>query len=196
MKNPLRSLYDWTLAQAAKPYALWMLAVISFAESSVFPIPPEVMMIPMILARPKQWLLIGSVAVGFSVLGGAFGYWIGYALFESLGNQVLAFYHAEDTYHKFTQQMNEWGWVIVSVGGFTPIPYKVITIASGAAHMNFYVFMLASLVSRGARMFLIAFLLKTFGPWIRDKIDRWFGPLSILAVALLVGGFLAIRMLG
>ena len=195
MTNPLRSLYDWTLAQAAKPYALWVLAAIAFAEASFFPIPQDVLFIPLILAARQQWRRVALIALVFSVLGGLFGYAIGYFLYDGVGAKLLSFYGKEEAYAAFQAQYEAYGWQIVFAGAFTPIPYKVITIASGVVQMNIWVFLVASLIGRGIRFFLLAYLLYRFGPWIRSFVERWFGPLSLLFLALLLGGFFALKYL-
>lgn len=189
----LRSLYDWTLRLAGHRHAQWGLAVVSFVESSVFPIPPDVVLIPMVLSqRQKAWAYAAICTVA-SVIGGIFGYAIGYFLFDTLGQQILSFYGYQDAFASFAARYNQYGIWIVLIAGFTPFPYKVITIASGVTHLNFVVFMLASIVSRGARFFIVAGLLWWFGEPIRTFIDRYFGLLSFLFMALLIGGFIVAR---
>ena len=191
----LRRLYDWTIDLAARPWAVWALAVIAFVESSVFPIPPDVILIPMILAaRDRAWFYAGVCTVA-SVLGGYLGYYIGFALFESIGEPILAAYHATEKFEEFAARYNEWGAWIVAFFGVTPFPYKVITIASGATDLDPFVFGLASLLSRGARFFLVAALLWYIGPPIRAWIERRLGLTTIIFFVLLFGGFLAIRYL-
>lgn len=191
----LRRLYNWTMSLAAKPYAMLALALVAFAESSVFPIPPDVLLIPMILAaRSKAWR-IAAVATVASVLGGAFGYYIGYALFDVVGQPVLAFYGKEEGFAAFAERYNEMGPIAVLVAGVTPFPYKVITITSGATGLDFWIFMGASLVARGLRFFIVAALLWHFGPPIRDFIERRLGLVFAIAVVLLLGGFAAIKLL-
>ncbi len=190
----LRSLYDWTLDLSAKPWALWALAAVAFVESSVFPIPPDIMLIPMVLAaRQRAWLLAGVCTVA-SVAGGFAGYAIGFALFETVGQQIVAFYHATEQFERFQAGYNEWGAWIVAFFGVTPFPYKVITIASGVTELNLFAFGIASLLSRGARFFIVAGLLWYFGEPIRRFIDRNFGLLSILFFVLLFAGFLLIGL--
>jgi len=191
----LRRLYDWTMDLAARPYALWALAVISFVESSIFPIPPDVLLIPMILAaRQRAWLIAGVCTLA-SVAGGIAGYAIGALLFDSVGQPIVEFYGYMDRYHEFQAGYEEWGAWIVAGAGFTPFPYKVITITSGVMDLNFAVFMVASIASRGARFFLLAALLWYFGPPIRSFIERYLPQLTILFFVLLFGGFVAIRYL-
>ena len=189
----LRRLYDWTLSLAASPFALWALAVISFVESSVFPIPPDVLLIPMIIARPSRAWLIAGVCTLASVAGGAFGYFIGWGLFEEIGRPVLEFYGKAERFEEFSTTYNAWGGWAVLIAGVTPFPYKVITILSGATGLNFWVFMVASVIARGLRFFLIAPLLWKFGPPVKDFIERRLGLVFTLGVVALIGGFVALR---
>jgi len=180
---------------AGHRHALLALAVISFAESSVFPIPPDVLLIPMILAaRERAWLIAG-VCTAASVVGGVFGYTIGALLFDTLGQPIVEFYGYLDRYQEFQAGYEEWGAWIVAGAGFTPFPYKVITITSGVMQLDFGVFMIASIASRGARFFLVAALLWYFGPPIRSFIERYLAQLTILFFVLLFGGFVALRYL-
>jgi len=191
----LRRLYDWTMDLAGHRHALLALAVISFAESSVFPIPPDVLLIPMILAaRERAWLIAGVCTLA-SVVGGVFGYAIGALLFDTLGQPIVEFYGYLDRYQEFQAGYEEWGAWIVAGAGFTPFPYKVITITSGVMQLDFAVFMIASIASRGARFFLLAALLWYFGPPIRSFIERYLAQLTILFFVLLFGGFVALRYL-
>ena len=180
---------------AAKRHALWALAGVSFIESSIFPIPPDVLLIPMVLANRKRAWLIAGVCTGASVLGGLAGYAIGFFLFESLGQPLLDFYGYADKFASFQSYYNEWGAWIVGAGGFTPLPYKVITIASGVTALDLGVFLLASVVARGLRFFLVAALLWRFGEPIRGFIERHMGKLAALFFVLLVGAFLLIKFL-
>ncbi len=191
----LRRLYDWTIRLAESPHALWALAVVAFAESSVFPIPPDVIMIPMIIARPNRAFLIAGVALAASVSGGVAGYLIGWGLFESVGRPVLEFYHMADKFEVFKTAYNDWGAWAVLIAGVTPFPYKVITILSGATGLNFTVFMVASVAARGLRFFIVAALLWKFGAPIRDFIERRLGLMFILFVVLLLGGFYVVKFL-
>lgn len=189
----LRSLYDWTLSLASHRHALWGLAVISFIESSVFPIPPDLLLIPMVLAaREKAWL-IATVCTVSSVLGGVAGYAIGYYLFDAIGLPLLDFYGYADKFAEFQSYYNEFGGWIVAGAGVTPFPYKVITIASGVTQLDMATFIVASLLSRGARFFLVAALLWYAGPAMRTFIEKRMGLLFTLAFVLLVGGFVAVR---
>lgn len=189
----LRSLYDWTLSLARHPNALWALAVIAFVESSVFPIPPDVLMVAMIIARPSRAFVIAGVATVASVAGGLAGYWIGYGAFETLGRPVLEFYGKDAYFAEFQARYNEWGAWAVLIAGVTPFPYKVITILSGATALSLPVFMVASIIARGLRFFIVAALLRKFGAPIRDFIERRLGLVFCVFMALLLGGFLLVR---
>lgn len=191
----IRGLYDWTIALAQSRHALWALAFVAFVESSVFPIPPDILMIPMILARPSRAFLIASVALVASVLGGMLGYWIGYALFDTVGQPVLEFYGKTGHFDTFRAQYNEWGAWAVLMAGVTPFPYKVITILSGVTSLSLPVFIVASIIARGIRFFLVAALLWKYGAPIRDFIERRLGLMFTIAIALLLGGFAAVRYL-
>jgi len=191
----LRRLYDWTMGLAAHRHALLALAVISFAESSVFPIPPDVLLIPMILAARERAWLIATVCTVASVAGGVAGYAIGALLFDTVGRPIVEFYGYMDRFQELQGRYEEWGAWIVAGAGFTPFPYKVITITSGVMHLDFWVFMIASVLSRGARFFLVALLLWHFGPPIRSFIERYLPQLTVLFFVLLLGGFIVARYL-
>lgn len=191
----LRRLYDWTLTLAASPHAMWALALVAFIESSVFPIPPDVLMIPMIISRPRAAFRIAAVATVSSVAGGLAGYWIGYGLFESVGRPVLEFYGKDAYFDEFATNYNAWGAWAVLIAGVTPFPYKVITILSGSTGLNIWVFLAASVIARGLRFFIVAALLWKFGAPIRDFIERRLGLMFTLFVVILLGGFYAVRYL-
>jgi len=180
---------------AARKDAVWALAAIAFIESSVFPIPPDVLLIPMILAaRDRAWRYAAICTIG-SVLGGMLGYGIGYFLFEAAGLPVLDFYGYADKFDSFRAQYNEWGAWIVFIAGVTPFPYKVITIASGATQLDPWVFTVASISARGLRFFLVAALLWWVGPPIREFIERRLGLMTVLFFVLLIGGFVVLKYL-
>lgn len=191
----IKRLYDWTMGLANTPHALWALAVVAFLESSVFPIPPDVLMIPMIIARPSRAFVIAGVALVASVLGGMFGYYIGWGMFETVGRPVLEFYGKDAYFDEFATRYNVWGAWAVLIAGVTPFPYKVITILSGATGLNFGVFMVASVIARGLRFFIVAGLLWKFGAPIRDFIERRLGLMFTLFCLLLVGGFYVVKFL-
>ena len=191
----LRSLYSWTLSLARHRHALWALAIVAFLESSVFPIPPDVLMIAMIVARPSRAFVIAGVATLASVVGGIAGYAIGFGAFETLGRPVLEFYGKDAYFADFQVRYNEWGAWAVLIAGVTPFPYKVITILSGATALSLPVFVLASVVARALRFFIVAALLWKFGAPIRAFIERRLGLMFTLFIVLLLGGFLAVRYL-
>lgn len=191
----IKGLYDWTMSLANTRHALWALAVVAFVESSVFPIPPDVLMIPMIIARPSRAFLIAGIALVASVLGGMFGYFIGWGLFESVGRPVLEFYGKDAYFGEFSTRYNEWGAWAVLIAGVTPFPYKVITILSGTTGLNFGVFMVASVIARGLRFFIVATLLWKFGAPIRNFIERRLGLMFTLFCVLLLGGFFLVKYL-
>ncbi|MEJ6402010.1 YqaA family protein [Yoonia sp. 2307UL14-13] len=191
----LRGLYNWTMSLAGSPYALWALAIISFVESSFFPIPPDVLMIPMIIARPSRAFLIAGICTIASVLGGLFGYYIGFALMESVGQPIVDFYGKAEYFEEFALRYNEWGAWAVLIAGVTPFPFKVITIASGVTQLSLPVFIIASIIARGLRFFIVAALLWKFGAPIRDFIERRLGLVFIIFCVLLIGGFAVIGLL-
>ncbi len=191
----IRRLYDWTLSLADHRYALWALAVVAFVESSVFPIPPDVLMIPMIIARPSRAFLIAGVATAASVLGGLLGYYIGWGLFETVGQPILDFYGKGAAFDDFAQRFNDFGAWAVLIAGVTPFPFKVITIASGATGLSLPVFIVASVIARAFRFFLVAALLWKFGPPIRDFIERRLSLMFVIFCIILIGGFMAVKYL-
>ncbi|PWR02324.1 cytochrome B [Meridianimarinicoccus roseus] len=191
----IRGLYNWTMGLAESRYALVALAVVAFIESSVFPIPPDILMIPMILAAPRRAWLIAGVATVSSVLGGLMGYYIGWGLFDSVGRPVLEFYGKDKYFDDFALRYNEWGAWAVLIAGVTPFPYKVITILSGSTGLSLTVFIVASAVARALRFFVVAALLWKFGAPIRDFIEKRMGLMFTLFVILLLGGFYVVKFL-
>jgi len=191
----LRGLYNWTMSLASSPYALWALAAVAFIESSFFPIPPDVLMIPMIIAAPRRAFLIAGVATVASVAGGLFGYYIGAVLFDSVAQPILDFYGKDQYFAEFAAKYNTYGAWAVLIAGVTPFPFKVITIASGATGLSLPVFFFASVVARALRFFLVAGLLWKFGEPIRDFIERRLGLVFIVFCVLLIGGFMVIGAL-
>jgi membrane protein YqaA with SNARE-associated domain len=190
-----RGLYDWTLRLAGHRHAIRSMAGISFAESSFFPIPPDVMLVPMILARRDQAYLIAAVCTVSSVAGGALGYAIGYFLYDTLGQWLMNFYGMSDGIEQFRAWYDEWGAAIILVKGLTPIPFKLVTIASGFAAFNFPLFLLTALITRGARFFVIAALLKRFGEPIQDFIERRLTLVGILFLVALAAGFAVVALI-
>ncbi len=191
----LHRVYMRTLALAASPRALWWLAAVAFAESSFFPIPPDALLIPMALARPDRAWRFAAVCTVASVVGGALGYLIGYAVFDQLARPLIDLYGYGDRFAAFQDLYARYGLWVILIKGLTPIPYKIVTIASGAARFNFTVFMLASAATRGARFFIVAALLRFFGTPMRDFIERRLTLVTSLFAAGLVGGFLVLKLL-
>jgi membrane protein YqaA with SNARE-associated domain len=188
----LRRLYDWVISLAASPNAVWALAAVSFVESSFFPIPPDALLVPMVLAdRSRAWRL-ALVCTVSSVLGGFLGYAIGYFAFDTIGQPLLRFYGVTEQFDALQQLYARWGAWLIIVKGATPIPYKLVTIASGAFHFDLGTFAICSMFSRGIRFFLIAALLWRFGEPIRDFIERRLTLVFSLGVAAVVGGFVLI----
>ena len=184
-----RGLYDWTLRLANHRHAIRSMGVVSFAESSFFPIPPDVMLVPMILARRDQAWLIATVCTVTSVAGGALGYAIGYFLYDSVGQWLINLYGLQEGAAEFRSWYAEWGAAIILIKGLTPIPFKLVTIASGLAAFNFPLFVLTALITRGARFFLIAALLKRYGAPIQDFIERRLNLIGVAFLAALAAGF-------
>ncbi len=191
----MKRLYDWIMALAGSDRAPAALFGVSFVESSFFPIPPDVMLVPMVIAqRAKAWWYATLATIG-SVIGGAFGYAIGFFAFESVGQPILEFYGKADSFGEFTQWFNEWGVWILIAKGWTPFPYKVLTITAGVTHMPFFEFMLASVITRAMRFFLVAGLLYYFGEPIRDFIEKRLTLVTTVFLVVLVSGFVAVRYL-
>ena len=192
----LRALYEWTLSWAEKPSALGALMALSFAESSFFPIPPDVLLLPLCLSRPKKWYLIAGYCTLFSVLGGLLGYVIGLL---GWGMAAEFFYQfvpgfSPEKFVRVQALYEEWGaWVVFSAG-FSPIPYKVFTITSGVMEMPVGLFVIASVIGRGLRFFLVGWLVARFGEPLKEWIERYFNVLAAAAVALLILGFLVMRL--
>jgi membrane protein YqaA with SNARE-associated domain len=190
----LRGLYDWTLRLGSTRHAVWALAAVAFVESSVFPIPPDILLIPMILAvRERAWAL-ATICTVSSVLGGFLGYAIGALLFDVVGQPIIDFYHFDAAFARFTERYNEAGAWIVAFFGVTPFPYKVITIASGVTNLDPVVFGIASVVSRGLRFFIVAALLWYFGQPIRRFVERYLPWVVLVFCILLVAGFVALKL--
>jgi membrane protein YqaA with SNARE-associated domain len=189
----LRRTYDRVIALAERPSApLWLLGV-AFAEASFFPLPPDVLLIPMALAAPRRALLFAAIATLGSVAGGALGYLIGYALFAKLAQPLIHFYHYEAAFAAFQHKFAEYGVAIILIKGLTPIPYKIVTIAAGAAAFSFPLFMGASLITRGSRFFLEALLLRAFGEPARHFIEDRLGLVTATIAVLILAGFIALK---
>jgi membrane protein YqaA with SNARE-associated domain len=190
-----RGLYDWTLRLANHRHAIRSMAAISFAESSFFPIPPDVMIVPMILARRDQAWLIATVCTLTSVAGGVLGYAIGYFLYDSVGQWLINLYGLQEGTEEFRRWYAEWGAAIILIKGLTPIPFKLVTIMSGFAAFNFPLFVTTALITRGARFFLIAALLKRYGAPIQDFIEKRLTLVGTLFLIALGGGFALLALI-
>lgn len=188
-----RRLYDWVLHWADTPYGVPALFLLSFAESSFFPIPPDVLLIALVLGRPARAFYFAAVCTVASAAGGVAGYGIGWALMDTVGQRIIDFYHAQDYWVKVTAWYAAYDFWIVFVAAFTPIPYKVFTIAGGVFGVFLPMFVVASLVGRGARFFIVAALLWKFGPPVKGFIDRWFNLLCVVFTVLVVGGFALLK---
>jgi membrane protein YqaA with SNARE-associated domain len=191
----LRRLYDWVLHWAATPYGTVALFLLAFAESSFFPIPPDVLLIALCVARPQRSLRFALICAIGSILGGCLGYLIGWQFMAQVGNRIVAFYGLSDKVAYIETLYNTYDAWAVGIAGFTPIPYKVFTIAAGMFKINFTVFILASAVSRSARFFLVGGLIYMFGPRIQRFIDRYFDLLAVTFTVLLVGSFVLLKYL-
>lgn len=190
----VRKIYDSVFHLSKENGAIYWLFAVAFIESSFFPIPPDVMLIPMILAAPKKaWSIAGVATVG-SVIGAYLGYAIGFYFFQLIAKPLLNFYDCLEKFNSFKDLYNQYGAWIVFGAGITPFPYKIITIASGVVHMNLIVFTIASIIARGMRFFLVAWLLKKYGETMREFIEKNLGWLSILFLLLLIGGFAVIKL--
>lgn len=187
----LRRLYDWCIRAAGKPYASWLMGAISFAESSFFPIPPDTMLVPMSLARPDKAWHYAHVCTITSVAGGILGYAIGALLYDSVGGWLIQLYGYGSKVEGFREAYANWGTWIILLKGLTPIPYKIVTITSGFAGYNFWMFVALSLVARGARFYVLAFVLSRYGPKAREIIERRLGLWVSLATVVLVVGVAA-----
>ena len=184
--NLFRKLYDWTLKKSNDPKASWFLAIISFAESSFFPIPPDIILIPMVITnRIKAWTY-ATICTVSSVLGGILGYFIGFFFYNSIGIMIIQYYSLENLFNSFESNYNEYGILIVLGAGFTPFPFKFITIASGLFSLNLQLFIGVAFFARGLRFFLEASLLKLFGSFIKNLIERYFNIFVTLFFLLLI----------
>jgi membrane protein YqaA with SNARE-associated domain len=190
----LRKLYEWVLDQAEKPYAAWLLFVIALAEASVFPIPPDLLLLPMVAAEPKKAWRLAFICTTGSVLGALVGYGIGAFTMATLGQWIIGTYHLQNAFETFHDEFNKWGvWVII-VKGLTPIPFKLVTIASGVAGLNLMSFVLACAATRGARFFLVAVLMRKFGKEIRAFIEKHLTAVAVaLVIVVLIGFWLVLK---
>jgi len=191
----LRKLYDWVLHWAETPYATPALFIIAIAESSFFPIPPDVLLIVLAISIPTRSFRYAAICAVGSIIGGMLGYLIGYGLWETVGQPIFDFYGYMDKYDWIRAKYEEYNAWAVGIAGFTPIPYKVFTIAAGACKINFPIFMLASAASRSARFFLVAALIRIYGQPIKGFIEKYLNLLTIVFVILLIGGFVLVKWL-
>ena len=187
----LRRLYDWCIAAAYKPYAKWLMGSVSFVESSFFPVPPDVMLIPMSLARPDKAYSYAWLCTWTSVLGGVMGYAIGALLYDSVGMWLIGLYGYGDKVEAFREAYNKWGALIILLKGLTPIPYKIVTITSGFTGYNLLLFVVLSILTRGARFFFLAFLLNRYGPRARQMLEERLGFWVSVGGIVLIGGIIA-----
>ena len=193
--KPLRSLYNWTLKKAEHKNSSWILSIVSFAESSFFPIPPDILLIPMIIAKKTKVWVYAFICTFSSVLGGVTGYAIGYFFYSSIGVLIINVYDLSDSFNAFEGYYNKYGILIVLGAGFTPFPFKFITIASGVFNLNIFLFIITAIIARGLRFYLLAGLLFVFGREIKVLIDKYFNMLAILFFILLFGSVLLIKFI-
>ncbi|MER2249371.1 YqaA family protein [Methylorubrum podarium] len=191
----IRRLYEWILALAAKPSAPWALGAVAFAESSFFPVPPDAMLVPMAVSRPDRVWLYATIATVASVLGGLVGYAIGALLFDSVGQWLFNLYGLADKAQTFQASYATYGHWVILLKGLTPIPYKLVTITSGFAHYSLFWFTVLSVVTRGARFFLLAWLLGRYGIGIRAVLDRHLNVVAGLFAAVVILGFVAFKVM-
>ena len=189
----LRKAYDWTMSFAEHRHAPWVLSAVSFAESSFFPIPPDPLFLAMTLKdRSKVWSL-ALLCTLTSVVGGYLGYCIGYALYETWGQSIINFYGMQASFNKVCLDFREWGFWIVALKGLTPIPFKLVTIASGVAGLDLYIFTISSLLARGFRFFYVGIIMWYFGPKMREYLERHLTLITIIGVTLLISGFIIVK---
>jgi membrane protein YqaA with SNARE-associated domain len=186
-----KRLYHWTLSLAESPRATWALAAVAFAESSFFPIPPDTLLVPMSVAKPQKAWHYAFICTIASVLGGIVGYGIGYLLFETVGQWLINLYGYGSKMEQVKEAYDKWGALLILVKGVTPIPYKLVTIVSGLLHYNFWLFVLLSVITRGARFYILAGAMNLFGDKIRHLLERYFGLFLVLLVVFIILGFWA-----
>ena len=184
-----KRLYHSTLRLAESPHATWALAAIAFAESAFFPLPPDLILVPMSLARPKRALFYAGLCTLASVAGGVLGYAIGALLYQTVGLWLIGVYHLQDKIETTLEFYRQWGAAFILVKGLTPIPFKLVTIVSGMAGYNFALFVLLAFITRGARFFILAGILNRFGEPIKAAMEQHFGAFMIASAAIVVAGF-------
>ena len=195
MMNLLRGLYDWTMAKAAHRHAVWWLALFSFIEASFFPIPPHPLLGLMCLAEPKKALRFAAICTAASVMGGLFGYLIGYGLYDVIGAQILAALGLSEEFPKAACYLREYDWEAIVIAGATPLPFKLLTITAGFIHMDLFTFIWASVLGRALIFMVVGVLFRLFGAPIKRVIDEYLGTVTTLFVVLVVGGFIAVSLL-
>jgi len=193
--NYMRRLYDWTIHWAKTPHSTWALFILAFCESSFFPIPPDVLLIALAVALPGKAFKYALVCSVGSISGGCFGYFIGYQFFEYIGKPIISFYNITDIFNAVSTQYQNNAFAAIAVAGFTPIPYKVFTIAAGVCKINIFTLILASALSRSARFFLVAGLFRWKGEAIRPFVEKYFNWITLIFAAMLIGGFVIIKLI-
>lgn len=183
--------YNKILGYAEHPYSMWILGAVAFLESSISPIPPDILLIPMMISKRSKAIQIASVCIAASVIGGILGYWIGYGLYDMVGHYLVT----EESLISYQEKFNQWGFLLISIKGFLPIPYKVVAIASGLAHYNFGLFMMASLIARSSRFFMLAILIYYFGEPIKGFIEKYLPYVMVGGVLLIIGTIYLARFL-
>jgi len=189
----LRPLYNRILKLSARKDAVWWMAGVSFAESSFFPLPPDIMLVPMCLSEPKKLWRYTNICALASLIGGLFGYAVGFYLFESIGRLIIDFYNAQDSFQRFQDMFAEFGPWFLILKGVTPIPYKLLTITAGFAHLDLTVFILCSIVARFSRFYMIAILLHFYGPQVRDIIEKRLMLVTTVLLVIVIGGLLSFK---
>ena len=187
--SPIRAMYDWTLRQAEGPIARYVLFGIAFAESSFFPIPPDVMLLPMAIANRERAYHYAFICTLGSVLGGLLGYAIGAFLYESVGQWIINTYHLQEAFQNFHDQFNKWGVTIILIKGLTPIPFKLVTIASGVAKLNLWPFFLACIATRAMRFYLVAWLIRRYGAPIKEFVEKYLTWVTMGLLLVIIFGF-------
>jgi membrane protein YqaA with SNARE-associated domain len=190
----IRRFYDKTIEKAHDPRSQWIMYFMAFTESFFLPIPPDIFILPIVLARPNDAYKIAAYNTFWSVLGGIIGYGIGYVLVD-LANNIIHYYGFQSAYHSFITQFQKWGFWVIVLKGFTPIPFKLVTITAGLAHLSFVPFLLASIIARSSRFFILCFLLKHFGPSAKDMIERYFTLIFWSMLLLIALGIYALNFI-
>jgi membrane protein YqaA with SNARE-associated domain len=191
----IRKIYDWTLHWVDSKHCDYALFAVSFMESSFFPVPPDVLLIPMVVSAPQKWIKKAAICLVGSVLGAYLGYAIGYLFCETIGTTIINFYHIQDAVKLVETKYSQNAFITIFIGAFSPIPYKAMTITAGIFQLNLLTFFIASIVGRGARFFIVAFAIRIFGERVKNSIEKYFNILSIFFITLIVLGIIAFRYL-